>query len=525
MSLTNFGARLNRYPTAEQEFPYKSWREIRDYLTSDDINVIIELFVTIQNNQIIQIPVTVFKIVLKYIVHSCSFEECKGIFGKIQNNYNKTYFISAISSLIRADLIELNPEKNYWVLLKEQEDKWIRNRDERARIADDIISKSYEKYYDEYKNKFGFTYKSPNVDTNNNYGFFLNSISKTLNNEGVEFNLNQPWAKSHQDYSNKIYKERFGESDVPTIYTPKISNIIKDLLTSELKDKYYELQIKYELKRFFLLGGITPEVILLDYVKCFGYEYLKNHLSEIKWEEFSNNLHCYLNGTYGIQNGWNHKYSAKFKEQQVYLIGLILENNGYHQIQEILKDKKRMEFLRNHRTDFEIERIKNVYHSPILSTVIDDFQVHEFILDKEKYYEYIKSFAGPENEIRKLLGFKEIGEGWISETKLFYLIKERFKDHRVIQHGKPKWLGKQHLDIYIPDLNIGVEYQGKQHSMPLEIFGGVGSFHENLKRDKRKKGLCEQNNCMLFEVFPENDFYLFLNTLQEYIELNDNLTE
>lgn len=251
MSLTNFGARLNRYPTAEQEFPYKSWREIRDYLTSDDINVIIELFVTIQNNQIIQIPVTVFKIVLKYIVHSCSFEECKGIFGKIQNNYNKTYFISAISSLIRADLIELNPEKNYWVLLKEQEDKWIRNRDERARIADDIISKSYEKYYDEYKNKFGFTYKSPNVDTNNNYGFFLNSISKTLNNEGVEFNLNQPWAKSHQDYSNKIYKERFGESDVPTIYTPKISNIIKDLLTSELKDKYYELQIKYELKRFF----------------------------------------------------------------------------------------------------------------------------------------------------------------------------------------------------------------------------------------------------------------------------------
>ena len=518
MSINNFGVRLKRYPTAEQEFPWNSWREIRCYLTSDEIKLIIELSTNFQNKQFENLPETIFKIVLKYIVHSCSNDECKRIFESLELHYSKSYVATVLKTLIRSDIIELNTEKQLWVLLKEQEDQWNSNRSERERISDNVISKSYEKYYEEYKNQFGFTYQSPNVDSKSNYGFFLNTIVNNLKDNGVNFDLKHPWSKSYQDYSNEIYKTKFGETDVPTIYTPKISKLIKDLLNTELKDKYYELQVKYELKRFFLLGGITPEVILLDYANHFGYEYLKNHLSEIKWEEFSKNLEFYLNGTYGIQNGWNHKYSTKFKEQEIYLIGLIRENPEFHQIQEILKDKKRMESLRGFRIDFEIDRVKDIYHSPILSTIIDDFQVHEFIKDKDKYYEYIKSFAGPENEIRKLLGFKEIGEGWVSETKLFYLIKERFKEHRVIQHGKPKWLGKQHLDIFIPDLNIGIEYQGKQHTIPLGIFGGEDSFQENVKRDKRKKGLCEKNNCMLFEVFPEDDFFQFIDTLQDYIE-------
>ena len=54
--------------------------------------------------------------------------------------------------------------------------------------------------------------------------------------------------------------------------------------------------------------------------------------------------------------------------------------------------------------------------------------------------------------------------------------------------------------------------------MPIEIFGGVSAFSENQKRDKKKKNLCEQNNCKLFEVFPEDNFHLFVSSLQEFIE-------
>lgn len=522
MSIINFGVRLKRYPTSEQEFPWKSWREIRWYLTSDEIKLIAEISINIQNNQFVNLPETVFKIVLKYIVHNCTYDECKRIFEALENHYDKSYVSSALKELIRIDIMELNTEKQLWVLLKEQEDRWINNRSERERISNNVISKSYEKYYEEYKNQFGFTYQSPNVDTKSNYGYFLNAIINNLKDNGASFDLKQPWSKSYQNYSNEIYQNRFGESDVQTIYTPKVSKIIKDLLNTELKDKYYELQIKYELKRFFLLGGITPEILLLDYVKSYGYEFLKKHLSELKWEEFGKDLECYLNGTYGIQNGWNEKYFTEYKGKEVYLIGLIRENPEFHQNKEILKDNKLMDFYQKFGHDFEVERVKELYHSPILTMIIDDFQVHEFIRDKEMYYEYIKSFAGPENEIRNILGFKEIGEGWVSETKLFYLIKEKFKGHRIIQHGKPKWLGKQHLDIYIPDLNIGIEYQGKQHTMPLEIFGGASSFQENVKRDKRKKNLCEQNDCKLFEVFPEDNFHLFVDILEEYISNIDS---
>ena len=32
--------------------------------------------------------------------------------------------------------------------------------------------------------------------------------------------------------------------------------------------------------------------------------------------------------------------------------------------------------------------------------------------------------------------------------------------HKVIYHGNPKWLGRLFLGIFIPILNIGIDYQG-----------------------------------------------------------------
>jgi len=501
------------------------WNSIRHYLLPEEINLVVELSSSIQNKEVREIPEPLLSVVILYIIHSRSLDECKVLFEGFQNK-DSTSFIDAIKSLVRFDLIEATPEKQMWLTIKEQEDNWNKLSHERLRIYNEIILKTYARYYEQYKSEYGFTYKSPNSDKDSNYGSFLIDISNKLNNEGIEFDLKHPWSKLYENYDNKIHKKKFQESLTPTIYSPNVSKILKDLLQQkELKDLYYELLTKYELKRFFLLGGITPEILLLDYVKVYGYEFLRNHMSEKKWEEFSKDLEYYLNGTYGIQNDWNYKYFTKYKEQDVYLIGLIQENQEYHQIQELNKNENLKELWKKRGLNFDIERIKQIYHSPILTTMVDDFQVHEFIRDKEVYYEYIKSFAGPENEIRTLLGFKEIGEGWVSETKLFYLIKEKFKSHRIIQHGKPKWLGKQHLDIFIPDLNIGIEYQGKQHTMPLEIFGGMSSFEENVKRDKRKKGLCEQNNCKLFEVFPEDNIYSFIDTLEEYIGNVGSVTE
>ena len=68
-----------------------------------------------------------------------------------------------------------------------------------------------------------------------------------------------------------------------------------------------------------------------------------------------------------------------------------------------------------------------------------------------------------ENTVREEMDLPKIGEGWISETELYYQIKKAFPREIVIHHGRPAWLGRQHLDVYLPKKNIAIEYQGNQH--------------------------------------------------------------
>jgi len=128
--------------------------------------------------------------------------------------------------------------------------------------------------------------------------------------------------------------------------------------------------------------------------------------------------------------------------------------------------------------------------------------VSELITDEIIVHKYLETYNEPENGIRALFGLPKIGEGWISETNLFYEIKSQFSDVVVFQHARPEWLEKQHLDIYLPKYNIGIEFQGDQHFYPVEYFGGEASFIKNQERDKKKRMLCEENSCVLMYVKP-----------------------
>ena len=102
-----------------------------------------------------------------------------------------------------------------------------------------------------------------------------------------------------------------------------------------------------------------------------------------------------------------------------------------------------------------------------------------------------------ENKIRNALGIPGIGMGWISEIKLLNLIKESFPNESVIHHARHKWLGRQHLDIFLPNRNIAIEYQGEQHFVPVDSFGGWEGLYKTQIRDKRKLELCSKNNIKL----------------------------
>jgi hypothetical protein len=102
-----------------------------------------------------------------------------------------------------------------------------------------------------------------------------------------------------------------------------------------------------------------------------------------------------------------------------------------------------------------------------------------------------------ENIVREEFGFKKVGEAWVSETLLFQLVSRIFHDHDVVRHHRPEWLAGLELDIYVPSLDLAVEYQGQQHFHPVDAWGGEEALLDLRKRDKRKALICRERNIRL----------------------------
>lgn len=122
---------------------------------------------------------------------------------------------------------------------------------------------------------------------------------------------------------------------------------------------------------------------------------------------------------------------------------------------------------------------------------------------ENKFKEIIRE---AENTVRTERNLPLVGEGWISETELFYKLLQHFSNEKVVHHGKPLWLDRQHVDIYFPHRNIAIEYQGLQHIQPVNYFGGEESFKKQQALDDKKKKLCSQNNCSLIYVYENYNF-------------------
>ncbi|MBA3611651.1 MAG: hypothetical protein H0W49_01790 [Nitrospirales bacterium] len=82
---------------------------------------------------------------------------------------------------------------------------------------------------------------------------------------------------------------------------------------------------------------------------------------------------------------------------------------------------------------------------------------------------------------------------WIQEAELYRMIKQIFPNELVFREASPFWLGRQRLDVFLPQLGLALEYQGKQHFEAVEVFGGAETFKRTLERDALKERLCKEN--------------------------------
>ena len=73
----------------------------------------------------------------------------------------------------------------------------------------------------------------------------------------------------------------------------------------------------------------------------------------------------------------------------------------------------------------------------------------------------------------------------IPEKIIYYYLKKVYPG--TIANYKPEWLKPKELDIYIPEINVGIEYDGYY-------------YHKNYKRDLDKDSLCSENKVKLIRI-------------------------
>jgi hypothetical protein len=100
----------------------------------------------------------------------------------------------------------------------------------------------------------------------------------------------------------------------------------------------------------------------------------------------------------------------------------------------------------------------------------------------------------PKNHLRSLGEYsgsklEKIVDGILNKMGIVY---KKYENFEWLRYKKPL-----ELDFYLPDYNIAIEIQGRQHFEPVEVFGGENEFKNIQQRDKIKKQLCDDNGVKL----------------------------
>ena len=95
----------------------------------------------------------------------------------------------------------------------------------------------------------------------------------------------------------------------------------------------------------------------------------------------------------------------------------------------------------------------------------------------------------------------------VYENRLYEeLLKVFCEEEIILQYRNKTILGLKSIDIFFPKYSIGIEYQGRQHFMPVTKFGGEKGFKATQIRDKEKLQKCKNHNIdLLYFTYDKKD--------------------
>ena len=108
---------------------------------------------------------------------------------------------------------------------------------------------------------------------------------------------------------------------------------------------------------------------------------------------------------------------------------------------------------------------------------------------KMKFYNFKKGNRCP--VCRESKGERRVGD---------FLRKNNIKYERQYTFKNCKFKNVLPFDFYLPDYNICIEFDGRQHYEIIDYFGGLDGFIDTKIRDAIKTVYCKNNNIKLLRI-------------------------
>ena len=102
--------------------------------------------------------------------------------------------------------------------------------------------------------------------------------------------------------------------------------------------------------------------------------------------------------------------------------------------------------------------------------------------------------------VKERFEIQSMGGSSHAEMTILKMVKELLPNQKIVSHFRPDWLNRLEIDIWIPEINTGIEYQGEQHYHPIEIWGGEVGLKDLQIRDARKRKVCKERGVRLIEI-------------------------
>ena len=96
-----------------------------------------------------------------------------------------------------------------------------------------------------------------------------------------------------------------------------------------------------------------------------------------------------------------------------------------------------------------------------------------------------------------------------------YFLKNNIKFIKQKRFSDCKDIRPLPFDFYLPDYNTCVEYDGRQHFISVDRWGGVNGLLDRQKKDFIKTKYCEINNIKLVRIKYNNDVHEQLKQINE----------